>query len=54
MPYNFNISQTEKILIIKSLLGRQSLQHLEILMQAEQEAYNEKGLFEILNNEFRS
>ena len=40
-----NISQTEKGSIIKNWLGRQDLQLLEILMQAEQEAYNgEEGL----------
>ena len=39
---NFDISQTERELIIKNRPGRQSLQLLEILMQDEQEAYSDE------------
>ena len=50
MLQKVNISQTEKVSIIKIWLGRQGLQLSEILTQVEQEAYNEEGgLFEILN-----
>ena len=51
MLQNFNISQTERVSIIKkNWLGRQGLQLLETLTQAEQEACNdEEGLFKILN-----
>ena len=49
MLQKFNISQTERVSFIKNWLGRQGLQLLETLMQAEQEACNEEGgLFEIL------
>ena len=55
MLQNFNIIQIERVLIIKSWLGRQGLQLLETLMQEEQEeCYDEEGLFKILNKKFRS
>ena len=41
MIQNFNISQTERVLIIKKWLGRQGFQLLETLTQAEQEACND-------------
>ena len=50
MLQNFNISQTERVSIMKNWLDRQGLQISEILMQTEQEACNdERGLFKILN-----
>ena len=39
MLKNFNISQTERLSIMKNWLGWQGLQHLKILMQADQQ-YN--------------
>ena len=45
MFQNFNISQTERISIIKNWLGRQGLQHFKILTQAEQEACNKRRRF---------
>ena len=54
MFQNFNISQAEKVLILKNWLGRQGLQLLETLMEAEQESCNnEEGLFKILNTKFK-
>ena len=54
MLQTFDVSQTERISIIQKLLGRQGLQLLETLTQAEQEACDkEEGLFEILHNKFR-
>ena len=51
MLQNFNLSQTERVSIIKkNWLSRQGQQLLETLAQAEQEACNNKeGLFKILN-----
>ena len=47
---NYNLGQTEKVSIIKSWLGRESLKLIETLTQDEQEAcHNEKALFETLN-----
>ena len=54
MLQSFNISQTEKVSNIENWLGRQGLQLLETLTQAEQEACNdEEGLFEKLNKKFK-
>ena len=50
----YNTDEKEEVPIIKNWLGRQGLQLLETLMQAEQEVCNEEEcLFEILNNKFR-
>ena len=44
----------DRVSVIKNWLGRQSLQFLETLTQAEQEASrNIEGLFEILSNKFK-
>ena len=54
MLQNFNISQQERVSIIKNWLGRQGLQLLETLIQTKREAcYDEEGLFEILNTMLR-
>ena len=54
MFQNFNISQTERVSIIKNWLGSQGLKLLETLTKAEWDACSEEeGLFEILNNKFR-
>ena len=53
MLYHFNISQSERVSIIKKWLCRQGLQPLETLIQTQWEACNEKGLFEILNETFK-
>ena len=48
MLQTFNISQTEKVSIIKKLVGRHDLQLLETLTPAEEETYNdEEVLFKI-------
>ena len=50
MLQNLNVSQMERVSIIKNWLGKQGLQLLDTLIQAEQEACNdEEGMFEILN-----
>ena len=54
MFQTYKISQAERVSIIKSWLGRQGLQLIESLTQAEQEMCNtEEGLFEIFNNKFK-
>ena len=53
MLQNFDRKQTERVSIIKNWLGRQGLQLLETLTQAEKEACNEKeDLYKILNKKF--
>ena len=54
MLQNFNMSQTERVLIIKNWQGWQGLELLEILAQTEQETYNnEEDLLKILNKKFK-
>ena len=53
MFQNYSISQAERVPIIKNWLGRQGLQLLEALTQAEQEAQNTEGLFETLSRKFK-
>ena len=45
MLQNFNISQMERVSIIKIWLGRQGLQLLETLTQAEHETCNNEKRF---------
>ena len=51
MLQNFNLGQTERVLVIRNWLGRVGLQPKATLTQEEQEAYNdEKGC---LNNKIK-
>ena len=50
---NVNTSQMERVSIIRNWLSQQSLQILETTAQGEQEAYNEEGLFKVLNKKFK-
>ena len=54
MFQNYKISQAERVPFIKNWLGRQDLQLLESLAQAEVEAHNTpEGIFEMLNNKWK-
>ena len=50
---NYNISQAERVSIMKNWLDRQGLQLLETLTQAELGVSNEEGLFKTLSNKFK-
>ena len=53
MFQNYSMSQAERVPIVKKLAGRQGLQLLETICQAEQEACNaEEGLFKTNSNRF--
>ena len=54
MLQNYNLGQTEKVLVIKKWLGREGLQLIATLTDEEQEACNsEKALFDTLNRKFK-
>ena len=53
MLQNFNLSQMERVSIIRNWLGRQGLQLLETLKQAKQETCNDEGLFKTPNRKFK-
>ena len=54
MLQNYNLGQTEKLSVIKNWLGRDDLQLIATLTQAEQvTCNNEMGLFDTLNKKFK-
>ena len=53
MLQNYNLGQVEKVSVIKIWLGREGLQPIVALMQEEQEACHEEGLFDTHNREFK-
>ena len=53
MLQNYNLGQTEKVLVIKNWLCREGLQLIATLTDEEQEACNnENSLFDMLNRNF--
>ena len=54
MLQNYNLGQTEKVLIIKTWLGREGLHLKATLTDKEQESCNNmKGLFDALNRKLK-